>query len=291
MSTSTTEPLWTLTESGTGHEVSLLDGKVVCRDSAGKVLKSVPAKLKDDPAVVAVKQLREWLDRHDSECAETVSTWMIRSLPVPVSVITAVWPDPSWRAALQDMVVVADGEQGFLRDADPDRGIGVVTLDGDTVYISVATVEIPHPVLLSDLDDLREFSAELGVQQGVEQLFRQVWTRPSTVGKDDVAYYEYADGSFKELRHLTGRARGNGFTVQGGYSVVVAWEHGVRTEARVWIGEGDPESPTDTGPLGWVDAESKAVPLGQVGPVAWSEGVRMAAILYAGRVVDEEVEQ
>ena len=31
--------------------------------------------------------------------------WLIRSPPVPVAVPTAVWPDPSWRESLADLVV------------------------------------------------------------------------------------------------------------------------------------------------------------------------------------------
>lgn len=70
---------------------------------------------------------------------------------------------------------------GFLRDADPERGIGIVDLDGDSVRLDAEQVLIPHPVLLDDLADLREFAAELGVEQGLDQLFRDVWPRPETV--------------------------------------------------------------------------------------------------------------
>jgi hypothetical protein len=33
-----------------------------------------------------------------------------------------------------------------------------------------------------------------------------------------------------------------------------------------------------------VDEEERQLTLGQVGPVAWSEGVRMASLIYAGRL-------
>ncbi|EST20558.1 hypothetical protein M878_39470 [Streptomyces roseochromogenus subsp. oscitans DS 12.976] len=48
---------------------------------------------------------------------------MVRSLPVPLAVLTRVWPDPAWQAALRDRVVTgADGQiAGFLRDAGPAR--------------------------------------------------------------------------------------------------------------------------------------------------------------------------
>ncbi|GAA5051283.1 hypothetical protein GCM10023336_19840 [Streptomyces similanensis] len=38
--------------SAGGYEVALDDGKVVCRNAAGRRLKSVPPKIADDPAVL-----------------------------------------------------------------------------------------------------------------------------------------------------------------------------------------------------------------------------------------------
>lgn len=115
------------------YEVALDGGKVVCRNASGRRLKSVPAKIGDDPAVVGLRQLVEWLERHERQCLDTAERWMVRSLPVPLAVVTRVWPDPAWRAKLRDLVVTgADGQvAGFLRDADPERGLGLVDLDGD----------------------------------------------------------------------------------------------------------------------------------------------------------------
>ncbi|GAB3904348.1 hypothetical protein GCM10029964_097930 [Kibdelosporangium lantanae] len=117
-----------------GYQVRLDDrGKVVCRNAKGKQLATVPAALKEDGQVVQLRQLAEWLGRHETECHETVDRWMVRSLPVPTVVVVEVWPDPAWRNALRDLVVTVDDTAGFLRDADPERGVGVVTLDGESV--------------------------------------------------------------------------------------------------------------------------------------------------------------
>lgn len=43
----------------------------------------------------------------------------------------------------------------------------------------------------------------------------------------------------------------------------------------------------ETGSLTWQDQDGRALPLSEVGQVAWSEGMRMAAALYAGRVIEE----
>ncbi|MFJ5040079.1 DUF4132 domain-containing protein [Streptomyces parvulus] len=272
------------------YEVALDDGKVVCRNAAGRRLKSVPAKLADDPAVVGLRQLVEWLDRHERRCLTDVERWMVRSLPVPLDVLTRVWADPAWRSALRDLVVTGpDGEvAGFLRDADPGRGLGLVDLDGDTVRIASTLVHLPHPVLLDDLEELREFAVELGVEQRAQQLFREVWHRPATLDADATSVEDYAGGAFKELRFLHGRVTQLGHRVRGGYAVCSVWEDGRSVEARVWVGDFDGYEETETGSLTWTDATGRELRAGQIGPVAWSEGMRMAAALYAGRDIEDE---
>ncbi|MFF8382317.1 DUF4132 domain-containing protein [Streptomyces kanasensis] len=272
------------------YEVALDDGKVVCRNATGRRLKSVPAKIAEDPAVVGLRQLVEWLERHERQCQDDVERWMVRSLPVPLAVIERVWPDPAWQTALRDVVVCGDDGEvaGFLRDAAPGRGLGLVDLDGDTVRVSPALVRVPHPVLLEDLEDLREFAVELGVEQRVGQLFREVWHRPADHDAESGSVDTYAGGVFKELRFLHGRATQLGYRVRGGHAVCPVLEDGRFTEARVWIGDYDGYEETETGPLTWSDRSGRTLRTGEVGPVAWSEGMRMAAALYAGRDIEDE---
>jgi hypothetical protein len=286
---------WIETDSG-DYAVSLEDGQVVCRNAAGRRLKRVPPKLGDDSAVVRLRQLTEWLERHARECREQVDTWLVRSLPVPAALLARVWEDESWRAALRDLVIApvgADGKPemdraGFLRDADPVKGIGVVDLDGDSVRLECESVLIPHPVLLDDLDDLREFAVELEVEQGVEQLFREVWRRPAEVSGG--AWKEYEGGVFRQLRQVTSRAVALGYRVRGGQAICPLVEDGVPVDAMFWLGADYPDAEARTGSLEWWDRGGKGRPLTAVGPVAWSEGVRMAALLYAGRLVEDEQE-
>lgn len=279
-----------------GYEVTLRDNRVVARNAQGKQLRSVPAALKEDEVVVGLKQLAEWLRRHDAACKSEVERWMIRSLPVPLGALAQVWPDAAWRAALLDLVVVPVDESGawqvddagFLRDADTERGIGVVNLDGDSVRLSASRVAIPHPVRLPDLDDLREFAAELGVTQATTQLFREIWRRPDDEAAQSAALREYSGGRFEQLRHLTSRATTLGYQVRGGYATCRVWEAGAAVTAAVWVGSDDPSYETETGLLEFTDPQGEAVPAAEVGPITWSEGMRMAAGLYAGRVVKED---
>ena len=282
--------------TGTGYEVTLVAGKVACRTDQGKTLKTLPKALKDDDVVQGLRQLAEWLERHEAACRSEVDRWMIRSLPVPRTVLAQGWPDSAWRDALVDLVVVpvgADGEWdldgcGFLRDVDPQRGVGVVNLEGNSAWITTGLVAIPHPIRLTDLDDLREFAVDLGVKQGTLQLFRETWPKPAEASDQAEALSSYRGGHFAELRHLTSRATKLGYAVRGGYATCRVWEGGTAVAATVWVGAGDPSEEAETGDLEFTDPQGQALLPGAVGPIAWSEGMRMAAGLYAGRVVKEE---
>jgi hypothetical protein len=273
------------------YEVALeSDGKLACRNAAGRQLKAVPAKLKDDPTVVGLRRLAEWLEAHQRQCEADVERWMVRSLPVPAAALTAVWADEAWQEVLRDLVVTgADGTvAGFLRGADPERGIGVVDLDGDTVRLRETELRIPHPVLLEDLDELREFAVELGVEQRLQQLHREVWHKPADLDPKAVQIDTYAGGRYKELRELLGRCARLGYRVRGGNAVLPLVEQGREVSARLWVGDFYEYDECETGPLSWAAPDGRLLPLGEVGPVAWSEGMRMAAALYAGRTVAEE---
>ncbi|WP_328476292.1 DUF4132 domain-containing protein [Actinoplanes sp. NBC_00393] len=282
--------------AGADYEVSVDRGKVVARTAQGKPLKSLPKALKEHEAVLGLRQLVEWLRRHETTCRAEVERWMTRSLPVPAAVIAQVWADETWRALLRDAVVVpvsAAGEwdvtaAGLLRDADQAKGLGVVDLDGESARITADRVAVPHPVLLPDLDDLREFAADLGAEQGLVQLFREVWRKPAGDAEQRAELQRYAGARFKELRHVQTRATSAGYRVQGGTAVCRVWEGGRTVVASVWIGDGDPSYETETYELTFTDAGGQAIATGDVPPVAWSEGMRMAATLHAGRVVEDE---
>jgi hypothetical protein len=102
---------------------------------------------------------------------------------------------------------------------------------------------------------------------------------------------DYAGGRFAELRHLLARAASLGYPVKGGSAVCRVFEDARTVEARSWVGAEDPYSEAETGDLVFVRANGSSIPLGEVGPVAWSEGMRMAAALYAGRVVEQSGEE
>ena len=232
-----------------------------------------------------------FLHTHDAEAGAEVERWLLRSLPVPRAVLAEVWADEAWRSWLTDLVVASDDGKvaGFLRAADP-CGLGVVDLDGESVTITAERVLLPHPALLADLDDLREFAVELGIKQRFDQLFREVHRRPDGIAPEVVELTQYAGGEFEQLRFAAGRASSAGFKVSGGYATCLCFEDGEPIMARYWIGAESPECETVTGDLHWV-RNDRIVPVAEVGPLAYSEGVRMAAHIFAGRKVKADKDE
>ncbi|MEU1873354.1 DUF4132 domain-containing protein [Streptomyces sp. NPDC019793] len=279
--------------AGDTYEVALVEGRVVARSASstpeaeGQRERTLPAEIRDRPEVVELQRFAEWLDRHAAECLARVDHWMVSSLPVPTGLLARVWPDEAWQAALRDIVVVGEGpdEVGFLRAADESDGLRVVNLDGETVRLTPRTVTMPHPVLLPDLEELRTFAAELGVVQGVEQIHRATWPVPGeTYAADTDVVTEFAGAEYRSWFHLSARATSLGYQISG--SRIVGR---VRDAGRVFtasVGMSDPytEEKAWTGGLSWTHGDGyRSLPLHEVGPVAWSEGMRMAAALHAGR--------
>ena len=300
--------------AGDGYEIALVQGRVAARAtagrSAGRQLKTLPKALKDHPEVDRLRRLAEWLDRHAAACVRQADAWMVSSLPVPTALLAKVWPDEAWQHALRDLVVVGDGpdEAGFLRGATEDGGLRVVNLDGETVRLNPRTVTLPHPVLLDDLDELREFAAELGVEQRVEQIYRATWRKPEEPAAIDgtatgasvatvasvapARVKDFAGGRYPSRFILAARATSLGYRVTGASATCRVRDDGRTVEAAVWIGEPyyyDDDS--ETGALTWHDEDGRALRQAEVGPVAWSEGMRMAAALYAGRIIEEGKDQ
>ena len=283
----------TMLVTDAGYSLGFDGTTIIALNAKGKRLKSVPPAAKKTDEYRRLEQLREFLSRHDADVAAQVQRWLLGSYPVPGAVLAAVWPDDSWRAWLTD-TVVADAAQaqvplGFLREItaiDDGARLGVVDLDGESVSVDVAAAVFPHPLQLgAELADFAEFAAELGLTPKFDQLFRQVHVKPKSLHTNDIR--DFAGARFAELRHATGRARSQGFVVQGAYAVCRTVADGTRVEARLWLGEGSPDYEAELGELSWTDGE-RLIPISDVPPVAFSEGMRMGTLIYAGRVVGKQ---
>lgn len=293
----TADPGWI--DAGKGYALGLratADGYKLLARKDGDELGSVPKPLKDGSLGERLASAIDFLDEHARTCTQTVEAWMLRSLPVPVAALCAVIADDSWRAVLHDAWVVPvdkDGTAdraagGFFRGVDKGK-VGVVDRDGETTWLDTELVLVPHPVLLDEIDDLRQMAVELGVKQGLQQLFREVFVVPKTPPDPDPnAIATYAGGEFAVMNTAIQHAKRNGFRVSGGNAICRVLERGRFYEARYDLGEGDPMYETTTGELAFVDDKQKPIAVVDVPPVAFSEGMRMASLIYAKRKTEKE---
>jgi hypothetical protein len=277
------------------HKLGLSNGKPVCLNAKGKQLAAVPPWMKDEPVFEQLQALTAWLDEHAIQCLHTVEHWMLRSLIIPREVIIKTWPDESWRAALQNMVIASanaggkiDLDQvGLLRGVDDKRGLGVVDLDGESKWLKSAAIAVPHPILIKELDDLRELAGDLKADQPIEQLYRPVY-QPTKEQVTLTSIRDYEGGVFEQLNFALGVCRRLGYPVRGGYATCKVWEGANPLEARYYVGGEYPEAETETGELIFVNKSQQAVTIRDVGPVTFSEGVRMASAIYAKRKVEKQ---
>ncbi len=285
--------------AGKGYFLGLRDNKLVCRNPKGQQLGSVPKDLRAGEVGEQLLAAVDFLKAHEREAAQNVEGWMLRSLPTPASVLLAVWADEAYRRALENLVVTRTGEAahaassalegaGFLKGVDPRKGIGLVNLDGETVWEKAEALLVPHPILLGELDDLRSLAAELGLTQGVKQLFREVFTKPRDLAPDQTDVSTFRGGKFEQLSHARGAVKSLGYRSSGGWAVCRIFEEGQTCEARFWIGADDPMDEAHTDNLNWVSASGDPIPVKDVPPIAFSEGMRMASAIYGKRVVEKK---
>lgn len=231
--------------------------------------------------------LRDRILRHQAQCKSTVESWLLSDLSVPPELLAAVWPDPMWRGSLTNLVVTVGDSTGLLIDV-ADTGQCLLALPGDTAHHApVAPVHIAHPVLLGELHQWRQLLWLRQSSQPIAQLDRQIHRKPGDLDTDATGVDDYGRARFAELRQATSLADRHGFRIRGGFAVTTVTEAGKSVQARYWIGAHDPRLQTDTGRLVWVDEAEHPIPLRELGPLAWSEGVRMAAVIHAGRTPDD----
>jgi hypothetical protein len=281
-------------DAGKGYELGIRDGKLAARKDGEPC--AVPKALKDGPVAERLVAAIDFLEDHERTCLGTVETWMLRSLPVPRKVLESVMVDEGWAKILRDAWVVpvaadhtVDREAGgFFRGVDPGKGIGVVDRGGETAWLDTDLVMIPHPTLLDEVDDLRGLAVEIGVTQGLSQLFRETFAVPKTAPADPMAIDSYSGGQFGMLSQAIGLAKRLGYRVAGGAAVARVLERGRFVEARYEIGDGDPMWETTTGSLAFVDDKQRPIAVVDVPPVAFSEGMRMASMIFAKRKIEKE---
>ena len=204
-----------------GYEVTLRRGAVVCRNSAGEELRSVPRTVRGDPVVTGLRQLAEWLEQHGHDCRADVDSWIMRSLPVPTVLLAQVWADEAWRAALTDLVV-AGADRG--RRLGPRRGGLPARRGGPTASAWSTWTATRSGCPPTGAHPPPGAAGRPGRPAGVRRGPGRRAVGGPAVPRDLAAagrvdprrqsWSDFAGGKFEELRHLLARAGSLGYPVQ-----------------------------------------------------------------------------
>lgn len=287
---------WSVDE---GYELGIEEGKLACRNAAGKVLKSIPKKVRDHEVYTRAREFMAIVDEHARDCKSNVESWMLRQLPVPVAVLSSVISDPFWEGPLTNLIMgtaeAVDTQDldamGFFKTYEEERGLGLITIDGESIWVKADAVKVAHPVHIKELEDFRELALELAFEQQIAQLFREVFEKPVFEDNDDRTWLDKYDGQFDALYMAFGRARSLGYAIRGGWAVTRVFADDGFQEARYWLGSGDPTWETHVGGMCWVTEKGNSIMLRDVDPIAWSEGIRMAEGIWAARKQEEQEEE
>jgi hypothetical protein len=277
-------------EAEKGYQLALAQGRLLCRNSQGEVLAAVPRALMRGEAARRLLALNGVLVEHNKACNDTVERWMMHSTPTPTRVLREVWPDLSWRDLLEHLVVVATGAGGewnprhigLLMDVGRDGRLTLWRPDGEEIAVAPAQILIPHPAVISHLASFLRLIHEHGIEQPMEQLKRLIWYKSAHLDPTVQVLDSFRGQIDATPEALATRARHLGYRVQGGYAVCPLQELGRAVQARVWIGDRDAQGATHMGELQWTDGQGRALSLGMVGPIAYSEGHLMAHRLSQG---------
>ncbi|MFE0186694.1 DUF4132 domain-containing protein [Streptomyces sp. NPDC058989] len=283
----TTPLVWV--SASRGYELALDGTTLRCRRTDGRDLRSIPKGVLAGPVGERFAALRDRLVRHEKECRDTVESWLLSGVPVPGGLLARIWPDPGWRTCLEHLVVDADGRTGLLVDVAEDGRVSLREEDGAPYEPPAGTlVTLLHPVLLGDLGPWRRLLEARGVTQESAQLDRRVHRRPEGTDPHATGIEAYEGEPFTAQWRARANALEHGFVVRGGFAVAEITERLVRTEARCWVGETGSGATEEAGRLLWVDEDERPVAVGTLGPIAWSEGLRMAELIYGGAKNDDE---
>ena len=99
----------------------------------------------------------------------------------------------------------------------------------------------------------------------------------------------YSDGKYEKAQVLIGRSRGGGFTATTREVSLIVVEDGVEVRISLDIDAWDSWDGGAIGELSFYQ-DGQLLPLEKVGPITWSEGIRMAEFVYAGRTVESAEE-
>lgn len=278
------------------------DGELVVTDAKGKKLKSVPDKLRKNEDYQALMRGRLDDRARGARARRVLEERMISGATLTGDELAWLVEDDAFAPLLRGVLVHPvdrPRDAGILLAWDAARGLGVLPMDYDARWLGWATVEVVHPMKLSDVTTWQDLLIDLGIQQELVQLFREVKNVPT------------AHRNLTESSMLSGRETRSGSAIERSL-MAEGWvtrrgmarrKLSVRTGTGVvsveaWFDYGEyymPGEPTTTGSFGFTRVDTgKAFKFTEVPAVLVSEAIRSLELCLAqagAKKDDDEAEE
>lgn len=152
------------------------DGKPACIcEKNGKLLKSIPAKYKNNPLVTELKKTCIQLQDQYSQTKAMMEQFMEYGVEMMVSEIRNLQKNPVIWSILKDLVYLCDKQTGFLNETT------LINADGTCQKLTPKKkLRIAHPFDLWKLgiwSDYQKILFEKKIQQPFKQVFRELYVK------------------------------------------------------------------------------------------------------------------
>jgi len=273
-----------------GYAISLgEDGELVVKDARGKRLKNPPDKLRKHEDYQALVRGRKDDRSRAARARRVLEERMITGAPFAGDELTWLVEDDVFAPLLRGVLVrplERPRDAGLLVSWDEQRGVGVLPLDYDARWLGWTSVEVVHPMKLTDVTPWQDLLIDVGIQQELVQIFREVKNVPT------------AQRNLTESSQLAGRETRSGTAVERAL-MEEGWvsRRGMarrklseRTSTGViaveaWFDYGEyymPGEPTTTGAFGFSHPETgKPLKFSEVPAVLLSEAIRSLELCLA----------
>ncbi|MDB4994521.1 MAG: hypothetical protein JWM74_1953 [Myxococcaceae bacterium] len=280
------------------------DGEVIIQDAKGKRLKSVPPKLRKTDDYQSLMRGRKDDRARGRRARRVLEDRMISGSPISAAEVAWLVEDAAFAELLQGLVLVprggANGKQaaaqsGVLASWDASRGLGFLPLDYDARWTGWLDVEIAHPMKLGDVTPWQDLLVDLGMQQGLVQVFREVKGVP-------LAQKNLTASSLLSNRETRSASAIERVLIESGWIARRGRARrtlSLRTDAGIvgveaWFDYGEyymPSDSTTTGDFGFASIPgNKPLKFSMVPEVLVSEAIRSleVALAQAGATKDED---
>jgi hypothetical protein len=257
----------------------------------GKVLASVPDKLRQTETWKQWMALRENHRARVKEHARTIASWMVSRRAIPGIQLATLYRDPAWRTVMSALLVRSDRNAGLIVGGEPERGIGLFTRDLDSEWQPGGQWIAPHPIDLGDeLPAWQACATAYGQPQGIAQLYRSIH-RPTPTEIAERASSRYAGLTLANAAAASHGFNRRGWTTAAGKArreIIVFGEREPLTVTAEFAYFADGDSYGDwnqectTGSLVFRDAAGEPLKLRDVPAAVFSEICVDVADLVAG---------